>query len=109
MSYRVDKESGKVLQVGPASRRSLDDPTPDYDFTELYNKDDLEGIAVQFLANQGVDVGVNTKGLEYTVTTKDDRGYFFRWQDNNAPEGVTRFLQVGFTVGGSLLSYTNAL
>ena len=45
MAYRVDKDSGKVIQVGPAPRRSLEEPAPEYDFTERYTQDDLEEMA----------------------------------------------------------------
>lgn len=109
MAYRVDKESGEVIQVGPASRKSLEEPAPTLDYTERYTSEELKELALQFLAKQGVDVEKETANLSFTVTSKDGKGYFFRWDDKSAPEGIVRFLQVGFTVGGSLLSYSNAL
>lgn len=106
--YTVAADTNKIIQVGPAPRTSLDQPTPTLDFTARYSKNELQQYAIKWLKEQGVNVDEATKGLEFSVTTKDEKGYFFRWTDKNSTDKM-RFLQVGFTIGGSLLSYTNSL
>ena len=109
--YTVALDTNKIVQVGPRERESLDEPTPEIDFTKRYTKDQLQDYAVNWLKDHGVNVDEVTKGLQFKVTSKDDRGYFFRWYDPSAnnSDGNMRFLQVGFSIGGSLLSYTNTL
>ena len=106
--YTADRDTGKVMQIGPAPRRSESDPAPSRDYTERYTKEELAPLAVAFAENLGVDVDAVTKGLKMQVFTKDGTGYFFRWDDTSNPDEM-RFLQVGLTVGGSLLSYVNTL
>lgn len=111
MLYTVALDTGKVIQIGPAPREHREDPTPARDFTKRYTKEQLQEYAVSWLKDRDVNVDEVTKGLEFKVTAKDANGYFFRWYDPSKAEsgGDMRFLQVGFTVGGSLLSYTNTL
>lgn len=106
--YTADRDTGKIMQIGPAPRRSESDPAPSRDYTERYTKDELAPLAVAFAEDLGVDVDAVTKGLKMQVFTKDGTGYFFRWEDTSNPNEM-RFLQVGLTVGGSLLSYVNTL
>ncbi len=107
--YLVDLASSQIVQMGPASQSSLTDPTPEMDFTPKYTKKELQTYAVNWLKERSIDVDSLTKGLEFSVGTKDGNGFFFRWTDNKAKQGEMRFLQVGFTIGGSLLSYVNTL
>ena len=107
--YTADRDSGKIMQIGPIMRVSESDPMPPTrDYTERYTKDELAPLAEAFAKDLGVDLDVVTKGLEMQVFTKDGTGYFFRWEDTSNPDEM-RFLQVGLTVGGSLLSYVNTL
>lgn len=103
--YLVALDTNKVIQVGPMPRESLDAPTPSFDLSEKYSKEDLQGYAEKWLKDHGISV---EEGLSLNVTSKDEHAYFFRWTDEKAV-GEMRFLQVGFTTGGSLLSYTNTL
>lgn len=106
--YTVAVDTNKIIQVGPTPRQSLDETSPARDFTARYSKEDLQKYAVGWLKDRGINVNEAAKGLEFSVGTKDGKGYFFRWVDRGDTE-KTRFLQVGFTIGGSLLSYTNTL
>lgn len=107
LNYTADKESGQVIQIGPGLRKE-GDSAPERDYTERYTKEDLAPLAVAFAEDLGVDVDTVTKGINMQVFTKDGSGYFFRWEDTSNPDEM-RFLQVGLTVGGSLLSYVNTL
>lgn len=109
--YTVALDTNKIVQIGPRPRESVDEPTPEIDFTKRYTEEQLQEYAINWLKDHGVSVDEATKGLEFKVTSKDDRGYFFRWYDPsaNSSGGDMRFLQVGFSIGGSLLSYTNTL
>ena len=106
--YTVAADTGKVLQVGPVPKTSQSQNQPALDFTPRYTQDELKQYALNWLKDQGVNVDEATKGLEFSVTSKDDKGFFFRWTDKSSTDKM-RILQVGFTVGGSLLSYTNTL
>ncbi|MBI5755274.1 hypothetical protein HZA41_03585 [Candidatus Peregrinibacteria bacterium] len=107
--YLVDLASNQIIQMGPASQSSLTDPTPEMDFTPRYTKKELQTYSVNWLKERNIDVDSLAKEFEFSVGTKDGKGFFFRWTDNKAQEGEMRFLQVGFTIGGSLLSYSNTL
>lgn len=106
--YTVAADTNKLLQVGPAPRTSTFQHQPALDFTPRYTQDELQQYALKWLKDQGINVDEATKGLEFSVTSKDDKGFFFRWTDKSSTDKM-RILQVGFTIGGSLLSYTNTL
>ncbi len=105
--YWVDLETYKIIQIGPGAIDSLNDPTPKFDFTPRYTKKELQKYAMNWLKERGVNEDL--RNLKFEIGTKDERGYFFQWTNTEAPEGEMRVLQVGFTIGGSLLSYTNTL
>lgn len=106
--YAVAVDTNRIIQVGPAPRESTSEPEPALDFAPRYTKEELQQYAIGWLKDHGVNTDEAAKGLEFNVTTKDGKGYFFRWIDRSSTD-KTRFLQVGFTIGGSLLSYTNTL
>lgn len=105
--YWVDLESNKIIQIGPGAINSLDDPTPMFDFTPRYTKKQLQEYAMKWLKEKGINEDL--RNLKFEIGTKDNKGYFFQWTNTKAPEGEMRVLQVGFTIGGSLLSYGNTL
>lgn len=108
-SYWIDGDTNKVVQIGPASREKESDanPSDSYDFTERYTKDTLLPIAAEFAKSQGADATI-LEGKPQ-IGTKDGKAFFFRWEDSSSSSEQMRFVQVGLTVGGTLLSYSNTV
>ncbi len=108
-AYWIDDATNKVVQIGPASRVNESDPNPSasFDFTERYTKDTLLAVAVK----QAEAFGADPSSLQGKpqIITKDGRAFFYRWDDPSSTDTNMRFVQIGMTVGGSLLSYTNTL
>lgn len=104
--YEMDT-NGKIigfrsreLPIGSESEKIVDN-------TPLYNQQELETMAKQFIAKNASDV--NLDALTLNQSTKGTN-YFFRWEDKSqkTAEGYP-FIQIGFSQGGTLLNYTNAI
>jgi hypothetical protein len=103
--YEVDANgkivefSSRDLPVGSENKKVIDN-------TPRYNQQELEAMARQFIAK---NTNVN---LDSLIPNHGNKGtnYFFRWEDKSqkTAEGYP-FIQVGFSQGGTLLNYTNAL
>lgn len=124
--YTILPANNRVVQVGERPRFG-DEPGKQYDVTPRYDQAQLEDMAVSFIKEHTPDVDLtkltaqfgskgavepNDKGGK-NAGTPHDTNYFFRWEDHSAnltggPDEVP-FIQVGFTVGGTFLSYTNSL
>ena len=104
--YEVDARTNTIIQVGVGATKQGEKPV-EYDLTPRYSPEELEVIAKDFIAKQGVSI----EGLTPDHGSKADTAYFFRFEDNSkkTDDGRDAFVQVGFTVGGSRLSYTNTL
>ena len=125
--YVVSRQTNRVLQAGERPR-GQNDPGKQYDMTPQYNQAQLEAMARKFIAEHAPEVDLTaltahhgSKGkVEPTVKngvhssgTLSDTNYFFRWEDTSgtaASDGRDMpFIQVGFTVGGTFLSYHNSV
>lgn len=108
-AYWIDDATDKVVQVGPAARTKESDPNPSasYDFTDRYTKDTLLPVALKAAVAFGADPS-SLQGKPQ-ITTKDGRAFFYRWEDSSSTDENMRFVQIGMTIGGTLLSYTNTL
>ncbi|MEN9558423.1 MAG: hypothetical protein RL141_792 [Candidatus Parcubacteria bacterium] len=107
-TYWIDGDTNKVVQIGPASREKESDANlaDSYDFTERYTKDTLLPVAVEFAKSQGADASLLAGKPQ--IGTKDGKAFFYRWESSSIGENM-RFVQVGLTVGGTLLSYSNTV
>ncbi len=107
--YEVDVRNNHIIQFGPRPipvSEGLQDK--EADTTDRYTKAELEVKAREFIAKNAPDVQLDT--LSAHVGAKEDTHCFFRWEDTTREiEGMHPFIQVGFSRGGDLLSYTNSL
>jgi hypothetical protein len=104
----VDIRNNEIIQFGPAPTRPGEEGKK-FDKTAKYSVADLQVMANEFIAK-------NTKmtdlaAFKASVGNKEETNYFFRWENLNKKleDGRPAFVQVGFTIGGELLSYTNSL
>lgn len=106
--YEVDITSVQVIQFGPRPLLT-NEQSREYDTTDRYTSDELEVMAVSFITKHAPDVDLNA--LIPAHGNKEEINYFFRWEDSlkNGLVGIRPFIQVGFSRGGDLLSYTNTL
>jgi len=105
--YEVDARNNKVIQFGPKPME-VGQNSKKFDATDRYSKAELEAMARQFIAKNAPDVNVDN--LTQKIGDKDGINYFFRWEDTTREiEDMHPFIQVGFSRGGDLLSYTNSL
>lgn len=104
--YEVDARNNSIIQYGPRMT-APNEAQKTFDTTARYDKEQLEVKAREFIAKQtSADLG----SLTASSTSKNDVNYFFRWEDkSHVVEGMPAFIQVGYTIGGDLLSYTNSL
>ncbi len=105
--YEIDSSNGKIIQFGTRSLPVGSENEKTYDNSPRYNAQELETMAKQFIAKNAPEV--NLEKLSANNSNKETN-YFFRWEDksNKTTEGYP-FIQVGFSHGGTLLSYTNTL
>jgi len=68
----------------------------------------LEVKAREFIAKNALNADLSK--LTASTGEKSGTNFFFRFTDESRKiDGTKPFVQVGFTVGGDLLSYTNTL
>ncbi|MDQ5826167.1 MAG: hypothetical protein M3441_18395 [Chloroflexota bacterium] len=125
--YVVSRQSNKVLQAGERPR-GQNEPGKQYDMTPRYSQVQLEAMARTFIAEHAPDVELTTlapnhgskgavgptvKNGAYSAGVTSDTNYFFRWEDLSGTVPTdgrdVPFIQVGFTVGGTFLSYHNGI
>ncbi|MFA6973182.1 MAG: hypothetical protein WC238_00385 [Parcubacteria group bacterium] len=105
--YDVDARNNRIIQFGPRPL-AIGEAPKEYDTTARYSKNELETMARQFIATNASDVKLDD--LTSRFGDKEGVNYFFRWEDTSKTvEDMHPFIQVGFTRGGDLLSYTNTL
>jgi hypothetical protein len=106
--YEVNVETGQVIQFGARPLSPSEQPRT-YDTSNRYTPSELEAMAVSFIAKHAPEVNLNS--LTPAHSNKEEINYFFRWEDASGKTlmGMRAFIQVGFSRGGDLLSYTNAL
>ncbi len=125
--YVVLPDGNKIVQVGERPR-PMGVAGKEYDMTPRYDKAQLEQMALAFIKEHAPEVDLsklnaqfgskgaveaNNKGGTQNAGTPQDTNYFFRWEDptpnlTGAPRDVA-FIQVGFSIGGTFLSYNNTL
>jgi hypothetical protein len=125
--YVVLPEGNKIVQVGERPRLP-GEAGRQYDMTPRYDREQLEKIAIAFITERAPEVDLskltprfgskgavaaNDKNGVHYAGTPQDTNYFFRWEDDTPNStGDARdvpFIQVGFSIGGTFLSYTNTL
>lgn len=105
--FEVDMETNKVIQFGPAPMKPGDEAKV-YNTEAKFTKEDLEAKARDFIAKN--DPAADLNSMDVSVGEKLGTNFFFRWTDTSKKVGEDNaFVQVGFTTGGDLLSYTNTL
>lgn len=105
--YEVDARTNRIIQFGPRPL-NVGEKGKEFDTTERYSKNELETMARQFIAANAPDVKLDD--LTTRFGDKEGVNYFFRWEDTSQViEDMHPFIQVGFTRGGDLLSYTNTI
>lgn len=105
--YEVNVRNNKIIQFGPRPLEIGQEPK-EFDTTDRYSKNELETMARQFIAKNAPEVKLD----ELTAKFGDKEGvnFFFRWEDSTREiEDMHPFIQVGFSRGGDLLSYTDTL
>lgn len=105
--YEVDSRNNSIIQFGPRPL-AIGEKSKEFDTTARYSKNELETMARQFIAKNAPDVKVDD--LTAKFGDKEGINYFFRWEDTTREiEDMHPFIQVGFSRGGDLLSYTDSL
>ena len=105
--YEVDARNNQIIQFGPKPLE-IGQESKKFDTTARYSKAELETMARQFIAKNMPEVKVDD--LTQKFGDKEGVNYFFRWEDTSREiEDMHPFIQVGFSRGGDLLSYTNSL
>ena len=105
--YEVDARNNNIIQFGPRPL-NVDEKSKEFDTTPRYSKTELETMARQFIAKNASAIKLDS--LTPRFGDKEGVNYFFRWEDTSREiEDMHPFIQVGFSRGGSLLSYTNSL
>lgn len=107
--YEVLAENNTIIQAGPRPRALGEPVLPSFDDQLMrYSQADLQHKAQSFISEVAPEVRVEQ--LKFQIDSKEDRNYFFRYEDmNRLVEGAHPFIQVGFSRTGELLSYTNTL
>lgn len=105
--YEVDARNNKIIQFGPRPL-AIGEKPKSFDTTARYSKEELETMARKFIAQNAPDVKLDN--LTPNFGDKEGVNYFFRWENTSQEvEDMHPFIQVGFSRGGSLLSYANSL
>lgn len=105
--YEVDARNNNIIQFGPRPL-NVEEKSKEFDTTPRYSKVELETMARQFIAKNASAIKLDS--LTPKFGDKEGVNYFFRWEDASREiEDMHPFIQVGFSRGGSLLSYTNSL
>ena len=105
--YEVDARNNEIIQFGPKPLPIGQAPKK-FDATDKYSKGELENMARAFIAKNAPEAKLD----ELTANFGDKEGvnYFFRWEDTSREiEDMHPFIQVGFSRGGDLLSFTDTL
>ena len=105
--YEVDARNNKIIQFGPKPL-PIGQEAKKFDTKDKYSKDQLESMARAFIAKNAPEVKLDD--LTSNFGDKEGVNYFFRWEDTSREiEDMHPFVQVGFSRGGELLSYTDTL
>lgn len=123
--YEVNMLTDEIIQVTPAPRPENVGPKT-YNNKPIYASAELEAKARSLISAQSrvrvdaltanhmekvISVGASNKpGSPASSDVAPIVYHFFRWEDRSRNlEGMAPFIQVGFSSGGDLLSYTNTL
>lgn len=105
--FEVNTATNEIVQFGPAPV-AKGQPAKEYNTEAKFTPEQIEAKAREFIAKNAPDA--NLSNLKASTGEKGGTNFFFRFTDESRKvEDVQPFVQVGFTVGGDLLSYTNTL
>jgi hypothetical protein len=110
LQVEMNALDGSVIQFGPEPTDDVAiDPSTIADFTPRFGWRELLQIAQQFVNKASPSLDPAT--LQSQIDDKEGLVFFFRWSNptSGLEEGVRPFVQVGITVGGDIVSYTNTL
>lgn len=106
--FEISALHDEILQFGPRPLTDEKESPVALDLTPRFRQAELLGQVRRFLARRGGNLNINA--LTGRVSDKDGLVYFFRWEDQSREvAGAHPFVQVGMTVGGEVVSYTNTL
>ncbi len=101
-SIIVDIAYGQIIEIIPLRLEQ-------YSLAPTFSQSELEIKAVEFInmVTKGIDFGKLTPRF----TEKEQKTFFFRWEDNTKKlsGGMSPFVQVSFSRGGDFLNYVNTL
>lgn len=105
--YEVDSRTDEIIQFGPAPMVGDEQPKT-FNLEPRFNAEELEAKALGFIAKKAPNADFSK--LEASQSNKAGTAYFFRWDDTSREvDDLHPFVQVGYTIGGDILSYTNTL
>ncbi len=105
--YEIDVRNNKIVQFGPKPL-TVGEKGKAFNTEDKYSKSELETMARQFIAKNAPEVKLDD--LSANFGDKEGVNFFFRWEDTTREiEDMHPFIQVGFSRGGDLLSYTDTL
>ena len=105
--FEVDTRTNEIVQFGPAPMEN-GETAKAYNTEAKFSPEQLEAKAREFIAKNASNADLSK--LEASTGEKSGTNFFFRWTDESRDiDGTKPFVQVGFTTGGDLLSYTNSL
>ncbi|PIR57221.1 MAG: hypothetical protein COU72_02060 [Parcubacteria group bacterium CG10_big_fil_rev_8_21_14_0_10_41_35] len=99
--------TNEIVQFGPAPL-AIGEAAKVYNTEAKFAPEQLEVKAREFIAKNAPNADLSK--LTASTGEKSGTNFFFRFTDESRKvDGTKPFVQVGFTVGGDLLSYTNTL
>lgn len=105
--FEVDMRTNEIVQFGPAPL-AIGEAAKVYNTEAKFAPEQLEVKAREFIAKNAPNADLSK--LTASTGEKSGTNFFFRFTDESRKvDGTKPFVQVGFTVGGDLLSYTNTL
>ena len=105
--FEVDMRTNEIVQFGPAPL-AIGEAAKVYNTEAKFAPEQLEVKAREFIAKNAPNADLSK--LTASTGEKSGTNFFFRFADESRKvDGTKPFVQVGFTVGGDLLSYTNTL
>lgn len=103
--YTIDIATSKILEVMPVDSTRFRNTNR----KNTYSQGELEAIAQSYV--QTLNSSVDIKNLQPAFDDKEDRYFFFRWEDasKNLPSGMKPFIQVSLSDQGELLNFVDTL
>lgn len=106
--FEINALNDKIIQFGPRPLTDTGKSPSAFDLTQRFRQAELLGQARRFVVRHSGSI--NLDALVAKVNDKEGLVYFFRWEDGSREvDGVHPFVQVGITIAGEIVSYTNTM